>query len=205
MIQPLLNHIGKYCCLPEGSDGLIALFFGHRTYQKKTLLLSEGQNCFEKFFIVKGCVQLSYLRQNGTEQIIDFALENWWTSDFMAFQHGGASAFSIRATEPTDVLCLSADHQRELLKQVPELNAYFHLVSSGVTPHRKCGYGIYTNFLKWNCTSISGAFSEIHPARAAIPVGFFFRLYPRIPQRIKKEIYFLNQFKQSRQGFSIFV
>jgi hypothetical protein len=26
------------------------------------------------------------------------------------------------------VLCISADRQRELLKQIPEMNAYFHMV-----------------------------------------------------------------------------
>jgi hypothetical protein len=69
-----------------------------------------------------------FLRQNGTEQTIDFAIENWWTSDFMAFQYGSTSQFSIRAVELTEVLCITADRQHELLKLVPELNGYFHLV-----------------------------------------------------------------------------
>ena len=107
---------------------MIGSFFEHKVYTKKQLLLTEGQHCFEKFFIVKGCVQLFYLRGNGTEQTLDFAIENWWTSDFTAFQEGIAAQFSIRAIEDTEVLCISADAQRELLKQVPEMNAYFHLI-----------------------------------------------------------------------------
>lgn len=127
-IQPLLAHIEKFGSIQTGDTGLLESFFAYKTYKKKQLLLSEGQRCFEKFFIVKGCVQLSYRRQNGAEQTIDFALENWWISDFMAFQQGGVAQFSIRAIEPTEVLCISADNQRELLKQLPGMNAYFHLV-----------------------------------------------------------------------------
>ena len=101
MVQQLLAHIGKFCSIQADDAGLIESFFEHKVYKKKELLLTEGQRCTEKFFIVKGCVQLCYLRQNGTEQAIDFALENWWTSDFTAFQDGTAAQFSIRAVEHT--------------------------------------------------------------------------------------------------------
>jgi CRP-like cAMP-binding protein len=92
------------------------------------MLLKEGDRCNEKFFIIKGCVYIYYLRQNGTEQVIDFAIENWWASDFMAFQHHSTSQFSIRAVETTEVLCISTGRQRDLLDKVPELNEYFHFV-----------------------------------------------------------------------------
>ena len=92
------------------------------------MLLTEGQRCHEKFFIIKGCVHLFYLKTNGVEQTTDFALENWWTSDFMAFQTGSAAQFSIRAVEPAKVLCITATSQRKLLDEIPEMNEYFHLV-----------------------------------------------------------------------------
>jgi CRP-like cAMP-binding protein len=57
-----------------------------------------------------------------------FAIENWWISDFTAFQHCSTAQFSIRAVETTEVLCITADRQRELLTKLPELNEYFHLV-----------------------------------------------------------------------------
>jgi len=126
--QHLIAHIKKFSSIPPDKAGLLEPFFEHKLYKKKALLLTEGQRCHEKFFIVKGCVHLYYLRQNGTEQTIDFALENWWTSDFAAFQQGAAAQFSIRAIENTEVLSITADRQRELLEQVPELHAYFHLV-----------------------------------------------------------------------------
>jgi hypothetical protein len=51
------------------------------------MFLKEGDRCNEKFFINKGCVYISYARQNGMEQVIDFGIENLWASDFLAFQH----------------------------------------------------------------------------------------------------------------------
>ena len=58
MIQQLLAHIQKFCPVEAGDAGLLESFFEYRTYKKKELLLTEGQRCFEKFFIVRGCVYL---------------------------------------------------------------------------------------------------------------------------------------------------
>jgi CRP-like cAMP-binding protein len=124
----LNNHIRKFCPISEEKLNLTESYFEQKTFRKKEFLLREGERCHEKFFIVKGCVYMYYLRQNGIEQTIDFAIENWWTSDFMAFPNNSPAQFSIRAAETTAVLSITADRQRELLQQVPELNEYFHLV-----------------------------------------------------------------------------
>lgn len=128
VIQPLITHIKKFCSIEPEQLGLLEPYFEPRTYKKKQFLLQEGERCHEKFFIVKGCVYIYYLRQNGIEQTIDFALENWWISDFMAFPQNASAQFSIRAVETTTVLSITTERQRELLEKVPELNAYFHLV-----------------------------------------------------------------------------
>lgn len=128
MIQHLIDHIEKVSTIHVSEAGLLESFFEHKKYKKKELLLTEGHRCYEKFFIIKGCVHLYYLRQNGTEQTIDFALEDWWTSDFTAFQQGAPAQFSIRAIENIEVLSITADRQQALFKQMPELHAYFHLV-----------------------------------------------------------------------------
>jgi CRP-like cAMP-binding protein len=124
----LVNHIQKFSSIKQERLSLLEPFFEFRTYGKKQWLLKEGERCNEKFFIDKGCVYISYTRENGSERVIDFAIENWWTSDFTAFQNQSVAQFSIRSVEVTDVLCISGQRQRDLLDEVPELNEYFHLV-----------------------------------------------------------------------------
>ncbi|WP_107685832.1 Crp/Fnr family transcriptional regulator [Niastella populi] len=128
MIQQLATHIRKFCAIEPEKISELEPWFEPRTFRKKQFLLQEGGRCNEKFFIVKGCVYIYYLRPNGVEQTIDFAIENWWTSDFMAFQQHTAAQFSIRAVENTSVLSISAGRQHALLEKMPELNSYFHFV-----------------------------------------------------------------------------
>jgi CRP-like cAMP-binding protein len=146
--EQLITHIRKFCSIETEKISLLESFFEQRTYRKKEILLNEGNRCYEKFFIVNGCVHIYFLKQNGIEQTTDFAMENWWTSDFMAFQTGSPSRFSIRAVEKTEVLSISAERQQELLNRIPELNAYFHLVFQRAYAAAQMRFRLLTEFTK---------------------------------------------------------
>ncbi|WP_347374057.1 Crp/Fnr family transcriptional regulator [Aequorivita sp. Q41] len=103
-------------------------FFYTKILKKKKDLLREGVICQDLFFVNKGCLQVLYTKENGTEQTIDFALENWWTTDFNAVSKKNTSNFTIRTVEVSEVLVLSADSKEALLKEFPALERYFHLV-----------------------------------------------------------------------------
>lgn len=58
MINPLLTHIEKVSSVTIKESDLFESLFERRIYKKKELLLIEGQQCLEKFFIIKGCVHI---------------------------------------------------------------------------------------------------------------------------------------------------
>nr|WP_321356399.1 Crp/Fnr family transcriptional regulator [uncultured Draconibacterium sp.] len=128
MIENLKKHIGNFIAVENTQLANIDKYFQIRELKKKELILKEGEICYELFFVNKGCLQIFYMKENGTEQTIDFALENWWTTDFNAFANKTPSKFSIRTIEPSEILILNKSAQNELLKLIPELERYFHLV-----------------------------------------------------------------------------
>ncbi len=128
MNTSLHDHIKKFIYLDDNQFDRLDDYFERRMLAKKQTLLSEGNACHEMFFVVKGCLQICYIKKNGTEQTIDFAIENWWTSDFMALQSHTLATLSIKAVEKTEVLVLSAFSQKRLFVEIPEMEAYFRLI-----------------------------------------------------------------------------
>lgn len=128
MIENLKKHISSFLNIENIQLSSIDKYFEIKELKKKELILEEGEICYDLFFVNKGCLQIFYMKENGTEQTIDFALENWWTTDFNAFAYRLPSKFSIRTIEPSEILILNKAVQDELLKSVPELERYFHLV-----------------------------------------------------------------------------
>ncbi|MCG6191026.1 Crp/Fnr family transcriptional regulator [Maribellus maritimus] len=128
MIENLKDHIANFINIKNIQLTSIGNYFEIKELPKKKLILEEGEICRDLFFVNKGCLQIFYMKKNGTEQTIDFALENWWTTDFNAFANKTPSKFSIRTIEPSEILILNKSAQNKLLEFIPELERYFHLV-----------------------------------------------------------------------------
>lgn len=125
-MDTLFAHIQKYLKISPEKLTCIGNYFEERTYKKKEFLLRENSHCKEKFFICQGLVQICFTKENGNLQTLDFALKNWWTTDFNAFPSQSNSQYSIQAVEQTKVLVLSFENQELLLKELPEIERYFH-------------------------------------------------------------------------------
>src|SRR5690606_6104888 len=64
----------------------------------------------------------------GVEQTLEFAIETWWITDNMAYEHQQATEFYIQAVEPSEVLYITQGNQEKLLHTFPEMERYFRFV-----------------------------------------------------------------------------
>lgn len=98
------------------------------TLKKKEFLLQEGQICKSNYFVEKGCLRMFFITEKGTEQITQFAIENWWLSDYMSFSNQSPSGFFIQALETTEVYAVDTHFQDPLFVELPQLEKYFRMV-----------------------------------------------------------------------------
>ncbi|PQA60393.1 Crp/Fnr family transcriptional regulator [Siphonobacter curvatus] len=123
-----IQHIRKYVELTEEEVQRLLAYLKPISVPKKAYLLEEGQICRANYFVEKGCLRLFYLTEKGTEQITQFALENWWLADYMSYATQQPSEFYIQALEPTEVFAIPADFQNQLYHEFPQLERYFRLM-----------------------------------------------------------------------------
>ena len=128
MHNNLLAHIRKFVPISEDEAAVLESCTQVLQVKKKQQLLKEGQICTTNYFVIKGVLRLYALTDRGTEQIIQFAIDNWWLSDYMSFDKQTPSGFYIQAVEDTELLCLDRSTQEQLFKKVPQLESYFRIV-----------------------------------------------------------------------------
>lgn len=128
MSKELTDHIQKIVRLSQEEALQISDRFQTLKIKKKKNVLDEGAPCHHIFFVLKGCLRMYFLKENGTEQTTDFALEQWWVTDFTAFQNQRSSAYSIQAVETSEVLRIDFHAFESLLKDFPILERYFRLI-----------------------------------------------------------------------------
>ncbi len=128
MSEQLIKHFSKFVQIEDDDLPAILSFFECVHYNKKENLLREGEVCKFNYFVVKGCLRMFFINEKGIEQTTQFAIENWWLADYMAFQNGKPAGFFIQAVEQTEVVALHYGLQEPLFKQFPQLERYFRLM-----------------------------------------------------------------------------
>jgi len=127
-MHSLIQHI-QIITADQAVDGdAILPFFKTKTFRKKGILQEQDERCLSYFFVVKGCLRLFFVDDNGVEQTIQFALENWWMTDLNAFRNGRKSAYAIQALEETEVLTITAPNYESVLAEFPVMQHYFRLI-----------------------------------------------------------------------------
>ncbi|WP_125723401.1 Crp/Fnr family transcriptional regulator [Flavobacterium ustbae] len=129
MQNPILNHIQKFINLEPSEIDLLESCLAISQIKRKEHVLQEGQICNTMYFIVKGCMRQYIINSKGTEQTLQFGVENWWITDYLSYHNHIPSHFYIQAVETSDVIAIEKSVLDSILIQIPKLEKYFRIVA----------------------------------------------------------------------------
>ncbi|MBL7706435.1 MAG: Crp/Fnr family transcriptional regulator [Taibaiella sp.] len=121
-------HLEKFISINDKEFEEVFKFFETKTVAKKENLLEEGKICRYHYFVLKGLLRQFFINEKGVEQTTEFAIETWWTTDNIAYEHKQPASFSIQAVEPSEVLYISSENQAVLLQKYPVMERYFRFI-----------------------------------------------------------------------------
>lgn len=124
----LKEHINRFVRLSDNEFEQILGYVKPVSARKKQNLHEAGKVCKSNFFVRKGCLRLFFINDKGVEQTIQFALENWWLSDYTSFSSQQTSVFYIQAVEKSEVVAINFPAQEKVLQQFPQMERYFRLI-----------------------------------------------------------------------------
>lgn len=122
------QHLQKFIAISDPEFLSVLSFFEMIPVKKKQILMREGEVCDKHFFVLKGCLRKYFVNEKGVEQTTEFAIENWWMTDNMAYEHGLKTEFYFQAVEHSEILVISKKSQDALLNAFPVMERYFRFV-----------------------------------------------------------------------------
>jgi CRP-like cAMP-binding protein len=128
MYSDFIDHIRKYVELDAAAVEVLNTYVKTIKLKKKEFLLKEGQICRSLYFVEKGCLRMFFVNDKMSEQITQFALENWWISDFFSFVDNKPSGYYIQAVENSDILSIDVQSYEAMLKDVPQMERYLRII-----------------------------------------------------------------------------
>ncbi|GAA3781426.1 Crp/Fnr family transcriptional regulator [Flavobacterium ginsengiterrae] len=129
MFTPLFNHIQKFITLEPSEIKILEASLKISKIKKKEHLLQEGQVCNTLYFITKGCARQYIINPKGSEQTLQFAIENWWITDYLSYHNTTPSHFYIQSVENCEIISIEKNILEPILIEIPKLERYFRIVS----------------------------------------------------------------------------
>src|SRR6476660_6983531 len=124
----ILQNIAKHVSLDNTEKDFFLSLLTPKTLKRKEYLLREGDICRAESFILKGCLRIYTVAQDGSEHILMFGIEDWWVGDLYSFLTQTPSVFYIEALEDTEILQITKDNLERLYDRVPKFERFFRLI-----------------------------------------------------------------------------
>lgn len=128
MSQLFKRHLEKFIRIEDSEYDEVLNYFSERLIAKKENLMEEGQVCKYHYFVLNGLLRKFFINEKGIEQTTEFAIENWWLTDNIAYENKQITSFYIQAVEKTQVLYISYENQEKLVQKFPVMERYFRFV-----------------------------------------------------------------------------
>ena len=132
MTHPLRQHIEKITPISDGEFAYVLAHFTSKKVRKHQFLIEEGEPVLHEFFVVKGCLKAFNIDREGKEHIIQFALEDWWISDYLAFFNEVPATMLLSSLEEGELLTISLANRDKLCAEMHKIEHFFRLkITSG--------------------------------------------------------------------------
>lgn len=128
----LLKNITSKIHLTNEEIAILETFWREKIIEKGEYLVHNGDVCKYDSFVISGAFKTFYIHpETGKEEILSFAIEDWWATDLDSFCNQTASIYNIQALEKSVVMQISHFQFNELVKTIPKMEHYFRIILQG--------------------------------------------------------------------------
>jgi len=124
----ILQNISKHIKLDEYEISRFTSVLVRKEFKKNEIILKEGLQCNVINYVQQGALRAFHVDQDIDENIVMFAINDWWITDMYSFVTGKPAIINIDALEDTIVFQLHRDDLGDLYNSVPKFERFFRIV-----------------------------------------------------------------------------
>ncbi len=121
----LRKHFEKITPLSNKEFDYILSHFTTKKLKKHQFLIQAGDNVPNDYFVVKGLLKAYHSDKEGKEHILQFAMEDWWVTDYQAYFSQTSASIHIDCIEEVELLCLSLQNRDKICANLHKIEHFF--------------------------------------------------------------------------------
>ena len=155
-ISPLIHYVSKFIQLTAEEEVQFISCFKEVKIKKKQFIVQPTFTNKHRSFVIKGAFRAYVVADDGQEHTLQFAIENWWVSDFNSYIYQHPATLFIVALEDSILLQLDFEKEQELKNCNHKFEKFFRIMAEkGLAfEHRRMAFNLthsaearYENFL----------------------------------------------------------
>lgn len=123
-MKELIQKVKSSIDLSPEAEAYLFTISEKKTYAKGRNLIQEGQNVNKIYFVIEGCLRSYCIDKNGKEHTLQFAIKDWWISDYISNYNNKAAILTIECLKDTVVIEFNAKKLNEILTVFPEFEPF---------------------------------------------------------------------------------
>ncbi|WP_426480057.1 Crp/Fnr family transcriptional regulator [Chryseobacterium sp. R2ACT005] len=124
------QHIEKITPLTDEEFAYISSMFSTKKLRKHQFLVQEDHEVANDYWVIKGLLKAYHTTEDGKMHILQFAMEDWWVSDYQAYNNKTLATISIDCIEDSELLVISRENKEKLCSEMHTVANFFRKKSN---------------------------------------------------------------------------
>ena len=123
-MEELINKIKNRIHLNPEAEEFLYSISKEKTLPKGEVLIRQGQAVKKTFFVTAVCLRSFCTDKNGKEHTLQFAIKNWWISDYIAIHNDELATLTVECLTESNIIEFNAKQLDEIHTRFPEFESY---------------------------------------------------------------------------------
>lgn len=123
-MEHFINKIKSSLLLSTEAEEYLYSISKEKTVTKGEVLIREGQTVKKTFFVTDGCLRSFCTDKSGKEHTLQFAIKEWWISDFTAIYNNEPATLTVESIKDSKVIEFNASKLNNIFSQFPEFEVF---------------------------------------------------------------------------------
>lgn len=127
-VDRIVQNVCNIVDLDDEEKALFTLLLEEKSFRRKEYVLKANDICHYQTYVVDGCLKIFYVDGNGSENIVKFAVEDWWVYDLKSFMTQAPATYFIQAIEGVRTFRLSKRNYDLLHERIPKFEKFSRIM-----------------------------------------------------------------------------
>ena len=127
--QPLINHISSRIALSEDEIQTFISCFKITRVKKRQFIIQPEFVAKYRNYVVEGALRAYVVADAGEEHTIQFAIEDWWISDYSSYIFQQPASMFVMALEDSILLQIDFESEQKLKANNHKFETFFRIMA----------------------------------------------------------------------------